>query len=312
MGPPSLTASAPHEWREPRPPCRSRRRMLLPRAEDQQVLALVRDRAVRRREVLLQPAGERVVHLRLALVVQRLEQRLDRAERRARTSSSRPRRPASRTSTRAPRSARSNASPSSSCTCSGRPQSSGAPAPSGGGGWNCDISPEHPADPAVGRPGREPDATARLRHAGELAGGGPVVRARTSAPKVELTDVEARRPRPRGSPRRRRGSRCRAPCSAARRFAVSISGAAKSIPTTSAPRRVRELARDRRSRTRRRASACPRPGWSASTTTRWMSAIVSATSSKGAFPHTKLCRSFNCSNAMTASSFPGAPKATRS
>ena len=65
----------------------------------------------------------------------------------------------------------SNASPSSSSTRSGLPQSSGAPAPSGGGGWNGavieNIFPMPPSGTHVAR--RQP--TAGTRHARELAGG---------------------------------------------------------------------------------------------------------------------------------------------
>ena len=47
---------------------------------DQEVLALVHDRPAGRAEAVLEPADEGVVHLRAAFVVQRLQQRLARAE----------------------------------------------------------------------------------------------------------------------------------------------------------------------------------------------------------------------------------------
>src|SRR6476646_11159773 len=87
------------------------------------------------------------------------------------------------------------------------------------------------------------------------------------------------------------------PRSAARRLAVSINGAAKSIPTTSAPSAAASSARSPVPHAM--SSQCfPFAGPSASTTPRWTSPIVWEISSKGALPHTKLCRSLSASNAI--------------
>ena len=104
---------------------------------------------------------------------------------------------------------RSNASPSSSSSrARGRPQSSGAPAPSGGGGWNGDvslnISPIPPSGVQFASPIRPPGRVTRASSAAAASWSGA-----NMTPNVELTTSKLASSIPRGSRRRRRGSRCR-------------------------------------------------------------------------------------------------------